>query len=188
MGEVEKATEKLIEKAAIVAREALDKRTKVHDRAAVKLELRVRCLIALQEYAPPLRVVVNGVALPDLLNKPDLLNNNDGHERNELTTWCEVPIKVGGPNPITIILEPTGLAAAFFHRGKSRKRRFNPAYTRNEVEAHGDKYSVPPKTDEYPPHILEITIAAKRRGLLHRLPKDLPEEWKVSCQGASSKE
>jgi hypothetical protein len=89
-------------------------------------------------------------------------------------------VKVKGPDPIVITLEPVGSAAGFFRNGKSKKQRYRPAYTRNHIEAHGGEFSVPPKTDDYDPHVIEMNIGAKWRGLFGtRGPSGVIDRWRV---------
>jgi hypothetical protein len=174
MGALEEGAREAAKQAAILAKAEIEKRTKEFDEAAVKLCIRAVCCSGLASYCPPLRVLVNGRALPRLLN--DVKSG----EKNQLITWCRVKVTLKGPDPIIVALEPVGPSGRFFRVGKSKKRCYEPAYRRNAIELHGGVFEVPPKTDDFDAHPVDIVVLVRGGGLFGMFdPPDIIEQWRL---------
>ena len=172
MGELTDLAEKGIAAAALEARERYDQSRKVLDEAAVKLEVRVECLIDGFPVRPPLAVVVNGERQTGEVNRVDSLDI----DRRKL--WVTVPIYTKGIAPIKVTLDPVAGAEAYFHPGSSPAAKFEAAYSRNTIEAHGGKFIVPPEEDTYEPHIVRIRIQPRLRSWWRpRRVEDIPHDW-----------
>ena len=82
-------------------------------------------------YAPPLKVLINGVMMYDQMNTEEekKLGNY-----NVITVWYNAKIMNGGIEPIVLELKPVEGAEKFFKRARSSKQKYQATYTKNQKE------------------------------------------------------
>lgn len=161
-----------VRQVAIEARRRHDENQKIQDVDAVKLDIRVLCIIDNHEFAPPLCIKINGRALAGELN------TDDESKRNQRILWWQVDVDKRGPKPIRIVVTPVADAAQYFQPGRTDKQRYQAAYSRNTIEAYGREFRTPPKPDDYPAHIVRVELHVRRRSWGRRRGLEhIPKKW-----------
>jgi len=128
-------------------------------------------------YAPPLKVLINGVMMYDQMNTEEekKLGNY-----NVITVLYNAKIMKGGIEPIVVELKPVEGAEKFFKRARSSKQKYQATYTKNQKEKMDRVYYCPPPkgTDSYKPHHILLCIDIKKP-LFGAIPRKLIAEYQV---------
>ena len=182
------------EKAALVAREEWEKHRKIRDWAAVKIEIHVKCFVSGVEFAPPLHVYVDDTKQTGELNGCEEQQDDETNcARNQWAQWVTVPVRLRGLDKVHIELRPVDGAERFFRRGLLPGTRFQRVYRRNDLEAHGIQFSVPPEhLDDEPveAHIVRIEVEPRRRwyGRKRSSDDDKLAKWRLVDSDAKKAE
>ena len=128
-------------------------------------------------YAPPLKVLINGVMMYDQMNTEEekKLGNY-----NVITIWYNAKIRKGGIEPIEIELKPVEGAEKFFKKARTSKQKYQAIYTKNQKEKMDREYYCPPPkgSGSYKHHRILLSIAIKKP-LFGEFPRRLIAEYQV---------
>ena len=172
----------LIIEGARTAEAIYREKSKVLDVGAIMLRIEVQCKDPYGlTYAPPLKVLINGVMMYDEMNTEEekKLGNY-----NVITIWYNAKIRKGGIEPIEVELKPVEGDEELFKRARSSKQKYQPSYTKNQNEKLNREYYCPPRkgtysyTDSYKPHRILLSINIKKP-LFREIPRRLIAKYQV---------